>query len=166
MAVLCIFLVIACYFDYRKCRIPNWLLGALLMFGLGQSLLSCGAGGFLSFSVRVFLVMMLFYPLFKIGCMGAGDVKLFGICAGFLPYGKILLFLFFSLLISAIISLIRLIKKKHLQERFGYLSEYLCDVLISGHWKLYVEDMQKEVIGICLSGPILCSVLLYLGGIY
>ena len=166
MVILCTFLVIACYFDDRKGRIPNLLLVMLLAAGLLLGMLSGGLWGAMSYVGCSVLVMVALYPLFKLGCMGAGDVKLFGICSGFFPMGKILLFLFFSLLISAGVSLISLLKKHNLKERFCYLGEYLWEVFQSGHWKLYIEDAQKQKAGICLSGPILCSVLLYWGGGY
>lgn len=166
LPVLCVFLVIACYFDYRRCRIPNLLLGALLLYGLLQSFINGGVQDFALFMGITLLVMLVFYPFFKIGCIGAGDVKLFGICAGFFPLGKILLFLFFSLLISAGISLFRMLQNNNLQERFFYLGEYLLDVFQSRRFKLYLENMRGQAAGICLSGPILCSALLYWGGFY
>lgn len=166
MAVLCIFLALACYFDYRKGRIPNLLAVCLLLYGLWHGMVECGYQGMLMYGGLGLLVTVIFYPFFKIGCLGAGDVKLFGVCAGFFPPGKILLFLFFSLLISAGISLFQMLQKNNLKERFGYLGEYLLEVLKSGHFKLYVENLSKQKAGICLSGPVLCSVLLYWGGVY
>lgn len=166
MAVLCIFLAIACYFDYRKGRIPNWIPVCPLLYGLWRGMSEGGYSGMLGYAASGVLVILVFYPLFKIGCLGAGDVKLFGVCAGFFPPGKILSFLFFSLLISAGISLFQMLLKKDLKERFQYLGEYLLDVLKSGRFKLYVENLQRRPAGICLSGPVLCSALLYWGGIY
>jgi len=166
LAVLCIFLMIACYFDYRKGRIPNLLSVCILLYGLGHAMVESGYFGILMYVGLGVPVTLIFYPLFKIGCLGAGDVKLFGVCAGFFPPGKILLFLFFSLLISAVISLFQMLQNNNLKERFSYLGEYLLEVLKSGHFKLYVENLSKQTSGICLSGSVLCSVLLYWGGVY
>ena len=166
MAVLCIFLVVACYFDYHKGRIPNLLSVCILLYGLGYAMAEGGYSGILTYVGLSVPVILIFYPFFKIGCLGAGDVKLFGVCAGFFPPGKILLFLFFSLLISAVISLFQMLQKNNLKERFCYLGEYLLEVVKSGHFKLYVENLSKQKAGICLSGPVLCSVLLYWGGVY
>ena len=47
------------------------------------------------------------------------------------------------------------------------LAAYLADVAESGCWKLYLESRQeKQAAGICLSGPVLISILLYWGGVY
>lgn len=167
MAVLCAFLVVACYYDYTEGRIPNVLLVFLLVIGLGRNFYIGGIPLLLDCLISVLIMMAVMYPLFKIGTLGAGDVKLIGICGGYLPSDKILLFLFFSMLIAASISLIRLIKEHNLQERFSYFCEYMMDVLKSGQFRLYIEDgLAKRRAGICLSGPILCSVLMCWGGIY
>ena len=89
--------------------------------------------------------MVLFYFLFQIGALGAGDVKLFGICSAYLPVDKVLSFLFFSLLIAAIISLMKIVTLK-----------------------LFVGLKSKECLnsGIPLAGPVFAGILLYIGGFY
>ena len=113
------------------------------------------------------LMTLAFYPLFRIGTIGGGDVKLYAACGGFFPKDKILLFLFFSLLIAALFSLIRFLHKGDLKERFCYLISYAKEVADNGEWTFYWKDLQeKKKAGICLAGPILLSVLLYVGGFY
>ena len=165
--LLCIFLCVACYFDYRFCRIPNWL--TLIMMGLGMvRSLACGGMPMVAWyaSIGIFIVILL-YPLFRIGTIGGGDVKLYGVCCGFFPKDKILLFLFFSLLFAAIFSLMRFARKADLKDRLTYLIAYVKSVADSGEWTLYWSDLQeKKKAGVCLAGPILLSVLLFLGGVY
>ncbi len=165
--LLCIFLCIACYYDYKFCRIPNWLI--LMVFGLGtcMSLVTGSAGEVLGYLTAGFLLVILLYPLFRIGTLGGGDVKLYGVCCGFFPKDKILSFLFFSLLVAALFSLIRFIRKADLKERLSYLFSYVKGVADSGEWTFYWTDLQeKQRAGICLAGPILISVLLFWGGLY
>lgn len=167
LEALCFLLAIACCFDYRSGRIPNLLLFIMFVVGCGYSALSAGVRGVIFFSVESVGVVLLLYPLFKIGALGAGDVKLYGICAGYLPKDKFLFFLFLSLLIAAIISLIKMIKESNAIERISYLCEYVLEVMRSGNFRLYIEnEKERKASGICLAGPIFCSVLLYLGGIY
>ena len=167
MVILCVFLCAACYFDYRHSRIPNWLMTAAFMVGMGMALARGGLISALYFLGAAVLIVTVFYPLFRIGTLGAGDVKLFGVCAGYFPSEKILVFLFFSLLFAAIHSLYRIIRGPDPKERFLYLCDYLRDVAESGSWKLYFEDKQEQRrAGICMAGPILLSVLLYMGGMY
>lgn len=167
VVILCVFLVAACYYDYRRSRIPNWLVTFLFVMGIADNLLDGGVWALTGFFISVLLVVLTLYPFFKIGGLGAGDIKLLGVCAGYFPTGKIILFLFFSMLVAAIISFIHLLREQNLGERISYFGEYVLDVLRSGRWKLYVEeDAQERRTGICMSGPILCSVLMYWGGIY
>lgn len=167
MAVLIVLLVIACVCDYSRSKIPNELLIWLLLAG------GIGWGaehGFLwmfAFPAACVPVMLLLYPFFKIGCIGAGDVKLLGICGAFLPFQKTFLFLLFSMLTAAVFSLIKIMKNRSARERFSYLCSYLAAVFLSGRWQLYFEDGRiSEEVGVRLSGPALCSVLMYMGGVY
>lgn len=167
MTVLCLLLGIACYFDYRKGKIPNILLLLMAVAGWGYCVWKGGIGGAVFFPLWSGGVMLVLYPVFKIGALGAGDVKLYGICAGCLPPDKFLFFLFFSMLIAAIISLIKMLKENNALERISYLCQYIMDVVRTGSFHLYLENQpQRQAAGICLAGPILGSLCLHLGGIY
>jgi len=164
---LCLLLAAACGYDYRKHRIPNYLVVLTAVLGAGWRLQDGGFPGLLGYMGQALLMMSMLYPFFKIGTIGAGDVKLLGVTAGYLPFKKILFFLFFSLLIAAIISLIKMWKKNYFKERVLYLLRYLSNVWKTGKWQLYLEEEEnKSTVSICLAGPILFSVLLYLGGVY
>lgn len=167
MGTLCIFLLIACGFDYWKRRIPNYLLILMLVFGIWQNGLNQGVEGILYFGCRMICMILSMYFLFKVGAVGAGDVKLYGVCAGYLPADKVLYFLFFSLLIAAGISLIKILMEHNAKERLTYLCQYLFEVFRNGRWQLYMENQREQKrYSICLAGPILGSILLYVGGIY
>lgn len=168
MTTLCLFLAAAMFCDYSKGKIPNLLLIVMLLMGAAQSLGAKGAAGGGAFLAAVMIVAALLYPFFMIGTVGAGDVKLLGICAGYFPWGKILYFLFFSMLIAAIFSLMKLWKMKNTKERLSYLGEYLMEVAQTGKWRLYMENERehKRAAGLCMSGPIFISALLYMGGVY
>ncbi len=167
MAALCILLAAACGYDYRRKRIPNFLIAFMAVFGAGWRFWESGVNGALSYIGEAVFIMFLLYPFFKIGSIGAGDVKLLGVTAGYLPMSRILMFLFVSLLISAMISLFKMWKESNIRERMSYLFAYLTDVARSGNWRLYLDnEKEKQAVGICLSGPVLMSVLLYLGGVY
>ena len=167
MAALCILLTAACGYDYRRKKIPNFLIAFMAVIGVGWRFWEGGICGALSYLGETVLIMSLLYPFFKIGSIGAGDVKLLGVSAGYLPFSKILIFLFISLLISAMISLLKMWNESNIRERLHYLTAYLADVARSGRWKLYLEnERDKRAVGICLSGPVLVSILLYMGGVY
>lgn len=166
MAVLCAFLTAACGFDYYRKRIPNWLIAVTAAAGFWFRCGREGAGGILAYGGESLLVMTLLIPLFKIGALGAGDVKLFGVTAGYLPFGKIFIFSFVSMLIAAIISLFKLLGKRCLRERLGTLLAYLRETADSGVVRAYPAARGHKEASVCLSGPVFLSILLFLGGIY
>lgn len=167
MIVLCVFLGIACYYDYRKGIIPNWLVLIALAAGIIRQFHMSGIIGCLGFLAHAVIVILCFYPLFRIGTIGAGDLKLFGICSGFLPDDRILYFLFFALLFAAVHSFICFTRREDVIERFTYLISYIKEVADSGEWKLYWRDQEaKKKAGVCLAGPILLSMIMYVGGLY
>ena len=167
LIALCFMLGIACYFDYRKGKIPNLLLIAMLVSGEILTGICGRPREMIGFLLKGIGVILFLYPMFRIGAVGAGDVKLYGICAGYLPLNKFLFFLFFSLLIAAAISLIKIMVQKSAAERFGYFCEYVAGVARSGKFYLYLEDAgERKTATICLAGPILASMLMYLGGVY
>lgn len=167
MAALCILLAAACGYDYRRKKIPNFLIAFMAVLGVGWRFWESGINGALSYFGEAVIIIALLYPFFKIGSIGAGDVKLFGVAAGYLPMSRILMFLFVSLLISAMVSLFKMWRESNMSERARYLFAYLADVARTGNWRLYLDDVEeRRRVGICLSGPVLVSVLLYMGGVY
>ena len=166
MVVLCIFVGVACGFDYKINKIPNCLIGLMILWGL----IYCGHVGGLSSIMLYFgktvLVSILFYPFFSIGAIGAGDIKLLGVTAGYLPFEKILMFLFISMLVAAVISMVKMCKGKQFSKRMKCIVEYLTNVFKEGRWRLYPQQENEQRSKICLSGPVLCGLLFYLGGIY
>ena len=167
MAALCVLLLAACYCDYRKKKIPNYLIVAMAFTGVVWHFLMAGVPGAAICVLQMVLIGGILYPLFKIGAVGAGDVKLFGVTAGCLPFEKIFVFFFVSLLIAAMISLVKLWQYGNLSERLHYLMEYLADVWKSGSFRLYLENgVDSPDIRLCLSGPVLLGLLLYMGGVY
>ena len=167
LGALCVFLVAACGFDYRCNRIPNYIILVIAVVGALQHWATGGLAEVLYYLGISVLVAGVMYPLFKIGSLGAGDVKLLGVTAGYLPFKKIMMFLFVSLLIAALFSLVKMWKRNNLFERLHYFMAYLADVMRSGNFRLYLEnEADKQAVGICLSGPVLLAVLLYCGGVY
>lgn len=167
MGGVCLLLAAACGYDYREKRIPNRLILVSAAAGAARQFFSDGMSGVPDWLGKTVLAMALLYPFFKIGVVGAGDVKLYGITAGFLPPEKILYFLFFSMLVAAILSLLKMWKEKSFGKLWRYLAAYLEAVSRTGRPQLYTQrEEDRGAEGVCLSGPVLVSVLLYMGGVY
>lgn len=167
MRVLCVILGVICFFDYKRQKIPNVLVLITMLSGLVRSVYLKSVVGAGEYLVLTAVVVFLLYPLFRIGGLGAGDVKLMSVCAGYFPAPKVFSFLFISLLVSAIFSIIQVCRERNAQERVSYFCEYCVAIVKSGKWSRYLPKKRNEKIrGICMTGPILCSVLLRLGGVY
>lgn len=167
MAVLCLLMAAACGFDYGRRKIPNWLAAAMAAAGMLFRLWCQGLLGVPWFLVQALFVMGLLYPLFQIGALGAGDVKLFGVAAGYLPFQKIFLFSFVSMLIAAVISLMKMICGNVFRERLEIFFHYVKEVADKGKLQPYpAKGSTGGNAKVCLSGPILLSLLLYLGGVW
>lgn len=167
MVILSFFLVIACITDYCNGKIPNVLLLAMGIAGAADGYLCGGAINILFFMLKSVSVILMLYPVFRIGAIGAGDIKLLGICSGFVSKDRILYFLFFSMLAAAIFSVIKMCIKNNFKERLYYLCRYILNSVKSGGPAIYfASEEEKRSAGLCLSGPILCSVLMHMGGIW
>ena len=74
--VLTAVVLVAAIYDWRYRRIPNWLNMSGLILGLGLNLLYFQAHGAAQASEGLLLAMAVYFPLYLLRGMGAGDVKL------------------------------------------------------------------------------------------
>ena len=84
LAFVCVAMIVAAVIDGWKLKVPNWLTFPLIISGWLLGLLhscglftsSTGTGGIGASLVCTALGMALLYPVYLIGGMGAGDVKM------------------------------------------------------------------------------------------
>lgn len=143
MALLCPFLGVACLWDYSYRRIPNFL--QLLLWGVGLifSFWNEAWRGLIAYNLTSLVVMISFYPFFVFGLLGAGDIKIIGLSAGFFRGVDIPAFLLITFLLAAVFGIIKWLYMRKRGKR---------------------ERVRKEVV--IMSGPILISALLHWGGVY
>lgn len=167
MAVLCVLLFAVCLIDCCSARIPNMAVVFIFLAGLGYRWLEEGWQGLGSYFIILLCILIILFPLFWIGTIGAGDVKLFAVTGGYLSGRAVICFLIYSMLIAAVFSVIKILRERNGRERFGYLCSYVAEVVKTGHWSLYIRnEAEKKRAGVCLAAPVFLSVLLHLGGVY
>jgi prepilin peptidase CpaA len=66
----------AALFDYRQRRVPNWLSLAGVLLGIGLNFFLYETPGLWSSLKGLGLAFLIYFPLYLIRGMGAGDVKL------------------------------------------------------------------------------------------
>lgn len=184
----------ASYFDYRKNKIPNVLIGFGILAGLLYQIyllyIGCAweeSGIFLrsgadvrlvflrlgleigSLLLRIGVIFGIFYPFYRLGMLGAGDVKLFCLLAFFLRGRECAVCIGGSMVIAALIGVGKFLVQRNLGERLWYFCSYVADVAKSKEFGLYFENVgwqEKRKASLHMAGTVLLSVLLYAGGVY
>ena len=88
--VLIVLLTAAVATDLKRHRIPNLLLWPALTLALMLHMTSGGVDGLITAIGGLELGIAMLLPLYSVGGMGAGDVKLLGIVGSFLgPWGAV-----------------------------------------------------------------------------
>ena len=93
----------------------------------------------------VLFPILLLYPFFKIGGIGAGDIKLLSVTGFYLPFHRTLSCLFLAFSIGAILSLIKMTYHKNFKERMFYLITYLRNFLLSGQFSYYHQLFHNQI---------------------
>lgn len=126
-----------------------------------------GLTGVLDFAEGFLGVFLLTYPLFKLGMLGAGDGKLFAVCAGAIGLSRGVTFLFFTFLLAAVPAVLKMMYQRNFSQRFRYFFTYVGQVACTSQLTLYEQDKTGEKGSrICLAGPACLALLLGLGGFY
>jgi prepilin peptidase CpaA len=101
-------LVIASISDYRTYQIPNWLTVSGIVFGLIYSMLVPFSinHGFLWAFGGLFVGFFILLPLYALGVMGAGDVKLMAMVGAFLGVTDTLYAVLFSFIAGGLAALV------------------------------------------------------------
>lgn len=167
-SLLLLMLILAALADLKTDRIPNGFIVVGITIGLAGSH-SFGPG--LSHSViSVFLAFLLLYPLFKIGTLGAGDIKVVMMTGVFFTAKEFLIVLAASFAAGAVLSVMKLMTERNAKERLVYLLSYVSEVVGSRQWKLYGEDLNNDYEAyrrnkIHFTIPVLLGVTLRMGGL-
>lgn len=167
-SLLLLLLFLAAVADLKTDRIPNGFVALGTVIGVSGSIWYYSNPWHTVLSVL--LAFLLMYPLFKIGVLGAGDVKVFMMIGSFLNVSGLLMVLVWAFVIGAVFSLIKLLIERNGKERICYFLSYLSEVIRTRQWKLYGEHVvqdyeQYRKNKIHFTIPILFSVVLRLGGV-
>lgn len=154
----------------------------MILFGVISgfiiSFIHGGLGMLLEGLLGIVLPVVLLYPVFMIGGMGAGDLKLFAVAGSYLGIKGITFSFVFAFLIGAAISLVKMLFFHNFKERFYYFFSYTADLFLKGKWKLYETSEGQALMEnegdeksfnfpkykIHFALPIFLGVAIYIGG--
>lgn len=154
--------------DYFFDKIYNEWIIIMFVTGMSYVIRINGPEGIIKALVSMTIPFMILYPLFMIGGLGAGDIKLLSVMGCFFTAKEIFACVFISFLIGAVFSLLKMAAERNFLQRMEYLLSYVCDVFRNREWKLYEEEVQdrkeKNKGKIHFAFPVLLGVMLIKGG--
>lgn len=167
MLIMTAFLAAAGLFDHLTHRIPNILTGLMLICCIALRICDNDPAAITGAFVRIVITGAVFFPVFSIGALGAGDIKIMAVCAGFLEGGRCLYFVFFSLLIAAVTGTAVMLIKGQMKKRMYRLLIYIKRLLETGKPERYHAGKSAErESGIVMAGAMFVSAVLGIGGLY
>jgi len=122
--------VTAGVYDVLWRRIPNWLVSPAFLAGLGlNALLGADyAPGLKEAGIGVGLAFLIYFPLYLLGGMGAGDVKLMAAVAAVVGWKNWLVIFVFSGILGGVIALGIVLTKGRLRQTFWNLGYILWEI--------------------------------------
>lgn len=118
-------LAVAAWMDLRTKRIRNQLIAFGLFLGYIENILNFGWFGSIYFLIRISVPVLVFYLLFLMHTLGAGDIKLFSVIGSLIGLKALSEVVVYSFLVGAVASFIVLIRNQNLYARINYLFHYI-----------------------------------------
>ena len=112
-------LVIAVASDLRRHRIPNFLIVLGLALGLAGQAYSGGIGGLGDGALGLLVGFGVFLPLYALGGMAAGDVKLMAMVGSFMTPNTALWTALFSLIAGGMCGVLLVLVRGQVQQTLG-----------------------------------------------
>lgn len=174
LAFLLVILLLAAILDFYKGKIPNYLVVTGATVGVLRLFLKKGLWSAVLHIPGILFPILILFPLYKRGTLGAGDVKLFSMMGCYFPLMETATCMFVSFLFGAVFSLAILCKNHNLTHRFTYLWEYLKESFATGKFNFYYKNQEEQNPNQILNQesklhfafPIFLAALLHVGGIY
>ena len=105
--------------DLHRHRIPNFLVVLGLVLGLAGQTYAGGVGGFGDGALGMLIGFGVFLPLYALGGMAAGDVKLMAMVGSFMTPHFALWTAFFSLIAGGLCGLLLVLVRGQVQQTLG-----------------------------------------------
>lgn len=136
-------------------RVPNRLIATGLVAGLIVRVTGQQAFGIYYFLGNISVPVILFYLLFQMRVLGAGDVKLFSMIGGFLTLEELFRCIAYSLIMAGAQAVLFLAADQKRWEELTHAGKYFLDLISTGKPKPYAPKKDAERMHFALAVPIL-----------
>lgn len=126
--------------DIRSFQISNRLVVSGLFSGCFFQILEWGVEGIGVFLINVSIPVILFYLLFLIRALGAGDIKLFSMIGGIWGFKVLCTTIAAAFLVAGLMSLGKILFHRNFISRLRIFATYMEQVLASGKLLKYPQD--------------------------
>lgn len=172
IVVLLVLLLGAVITDLSDTRIPNLFILIGLIAGVFYRIFGNGERNYLHILLGILIPFFIFFPLFVIRAMGAGDIKLFMMTGTFFTIGENIKCIVIAVLLGGIIAAVKVLIYRNLGERircmWACLKTVYWHAVVGNTYEIpYMDSKDKEMIktaGIKFSLPILLAAIIVMGG--
>lgn len=141
--VLLIILILAVISDIRYMKISNRLIFMGLILALTFSIVHNGLSELAHVLWNISFPIIIFYFLYLLGVIGAGDIKLFSVIGGFVNFKELIWCMVFSFVIGAIWSLGKMLYLRTFFAGIRSASRYFGDIL-KGNIMRYPRSLENS----------------------
>ena len=151
--------------DIRTGRISNQLIILGLFIGYIRNLVEYGWNGSFHFLIQISVPILVFYLLFLMRALGAGDIKLFSVICSCIGLYKSLKVIGLSFLTGAVFAFLMLIRNKNFHTRLTYFFHYVRAVLSKKSIIKYDYKSDGKQNFIHFSVAVFIGYCFYMGGV-
>jgi prepilin peptidase CpaA len=152
--------------DLLTRRIPNWLTLPAIGIGLAAQLWAASWSGLLDGSLGILLGFALFFPIYALGHMGAGDVKLQMAVGAWMGWWPGLCVAAGAVALGGIFALFEVLARGRLTAVFRNGYSFLRALLVPGLEvePLRVDRSRRFAFGVCIAGAVAAVIYLRQSG--
>ncbi|MFO0978842.1 MAG: A24 family peptidase [Planctomycetaceae bacterium] len=131
-----IILIVAAWIDGRQLKVPNWITYPMVLSGLIYSTWAGGAAGFGGGLLGMVVGLLTLLPLYAVGGMGAGDVKLMAGIGAWLGWKITFAAFCVSTVVGAVMAVLMVLWRRSLRHHYDQF------LLILSEW-MVIRDPYK-----------------------
>lgn len=123
---------LACLWDVTRARIPNWLTFTAAAAAMAFHALAPQGHGAGAAVAGLVLGLAVFFPLFALRAMGAGDIKLLAALGAWLGWSDVLWVAVYASMTGGVLALVVMIVRGHLRQGLQNIQSLLTFWWLSG----------------------------------